>query len=44
MNVEYAVFVNCTGDMIIGLFDSIFQTSGGFSYVRKFTISFWEEL
>ena len=33
--VENAVHVNCTGDMIIVFFYSIFQTSTRFSYVKK---------
>ena len=32
------VFVNCTGDMTITFFYSIFQTSAGFSYVRKVAV------
>ena len=29
------LFVNCTSDMTIVFFYSVFQTSAGFSYVRK---------
>ena len=36
-----AVFVNCTSEMIIVSFYSGFQTSAGFSYVRKVEIFFW---
>ena len=36
-----AVFVNCTSEIIIVFFYSIFQTSAGFSYVRKVEIFFW---
>ena len=39
--VQNAVFVNCTGDMTIVFFYSIFQTSAGFSCVRKVAIFFW---
>ena len=35
------VFVNCTGDMTIVSFYSIFQTSAGFSCVRKVEVSIW---
>ena len=41
MVVGNAVFVSCTGDMTIGFFFSIFQTSAGFSYIRKVAIFFW---
>ena len=34
------MFVNCTDDMTIVFFYSIFQTSAGFSYVRKIVIFF----
>ena len=40
--VGNAVLVNCTGDMTIVFLYSIFQTSAGFSYVRKVAIFFWE--
>ena len=36
-----AVYVNLTGDMTIVFFYSIFQTSAGFSYVRKDAVFFW---
>ena len=38
--VGNAVFVNCTGDMNIVFCYSIFQTSGGFPYLKKITIFF----
>ena len=41
MVVGNAVFINCTGDMAIVFFYSIFQTSAGFFYVRKVAIFFW---
>ena len=39
--VRNVVLVNCTGDMTIVFFYSIFQTSAGFSYVRKAAMFFW---
>ena len=36
--VGNAVFINCTDDLTIVFFYSIFQTSAGFSYVRKIAI------
>ena len=36
--VGNAVFVNCTGDMATVFFNSISQTSAGFSYVTKVVI------
>ena len=41
MLVGNAMYVNCTGDMTIMFFNSIFQTPAGSSYVRKVAISFW---
>ena len=38
--VGNAVFVNCTGDMTIVFFYSVFKTSAGFSNVRKVAIFF----
>ena len=38
MVVGNAVFANCTGDMTIVFFFSIFQTFTGFSYVTKVAI------
>ena len=42
--VANAAFVNCSGDMTIVLFYSIFKTSAGYSYVRQFAIFFWPGL
>ena len=39
--VGNAVFVNCTGDMAVMFFYSIFQTSAGFCCIRKVAIFFW---
>ena len=39
--VGHVVYVNCTGDMIILVFYSVFQASAGFSYVRKVSIFIW---
>ena len=41
MVVGSTVFVNCTGDMTIVFFYSIFQISDGFSYVRNLADFFW---
>ena len=41
MVIENAVFVNCTGNMIIVFFYPIFQTSTGFSCAQKVVIFFW---
>ena len=41
MVVGHTVLVNCTSDMTVVFFNSIFQTSGGLSYVGKDTIFFW---
>ena len=37
---KIAVFVNCTGDITIVFFYSIFQTSAGFSYIRNVAVFF----
>ena len=39
--VAKAAFVNCSGDMTIVFYSSIFQTYTGFFYVRKVAFSFW---
>ena len=41
MIVGHTVLVNCTGDMIAVILDSILQTSAGLPYIGKFTIFFW---
>ena len=43
VGVGNSVYVNCTGDMTIVLFYSIFQTSAGFSHVWKVATFFWAE-
>ena len=40
--VGKVMFVYCTGDMTIVFFYSMFQTSAGFSYMRKVALFFWE--
>ena len=41
--VGNVVFVDCNVNMTIVFFCSIFQTSAGFSYVRKVANFFWAE-
>ena len=40
MVVGHTVLVNCTGDVTVVFFNSIFQTSAGLSNVEKVTIFF----
>ena len=40
VDVGNVVFVNCTGDVTVVFFYTIFQTTAGFSYKRKFVIFF----
>ena len=42
--VGNAVFVNCTGYRTTVFLYPIFQTSAGFSYVRKFAVFLWAKL
>ena len=41
MVVGYIVFLNCTGDVTVVFFNSIFQKSSGLSYAGKVTIFLW---